>query len=100
MDAAVSGVCLAGKRDELAFVVEPLTSRAAIGAAFSSMAGNSAVAGTGASNRLVVGVGAYGGETALSVGYARSISRRTAINAGVSFTGGELMSGGSCGFAW
>lgn len=73
---------------------------AAMGAAFSSMAGNSAGAGTGASNRLVVGVGAYGGETALSVGYARSISRRTAINGGVSFTGGEVMSGGSFGFAW
>ena len=29
-----------------------------------------------------------------------SVSNRTAFNAGVSFTGGEVMSGGSFGFAW
>jgi autotransporter adhesin len=73
---------------------------AAMSAAFSAMAGNDAGAGSGAANRVVVGVGAYGGETALSVGYARAISERTAFNAGVSFTGGEVMSGGSFGFAW
>lgn len=72
----------------------------AMSAAFAAMAGNSAGAGTGARNRLVVGAGNYGGETALSVGYSRAVSERTAFNAGVSFTGSEVMSGGSFGFAW
>lgn len=72
----------------------------AMSAAFAAMAGNDAGAGSGARSRLVVGVGNYGSETALSVGYSRVISERTAFNAGVSFTGGEVMSGGSFGFAW
>jgi|GEM_PF-1157471 len=72
----------------------------AMSAAFAVMAGNNAGAGTGSANRLVVGVGNYGSETAMSVGYSRTISNRTAFNAGVSFTGGEVMSGGSFGFAW
>lgn len=72
----------------------------AMSAAFAVMAGNNAGAGTGSANRLVVGVGNYGSETAMSVGYSRAISNRTAFNAGVSFTGGEVMSGGSFGFAW
>lgn len=72
----------------------------AMSAAFAAMSGNSAGSGTGSRNRLVVGVGNYGSETALSVGYSRAISDRTAFNAGVSFTGGEVMSGGSFGFAW
>lgn len=73
---------------------------AAMGAAFASMSGNTAGAGTGARNRLVLGIGGFGDETAMSVGYSREISRRTAISAGISFTGGEVMSGGSFGFAW
>lgn len=72
----------------------------AMSAAFAAMAGNDAGAGSGARSRLVVGVGNYGSETALSVGYSRVISERTAFNAGVSFTGDEVMSGGSFGFAW
>lgn len=72
----------------------------AMSAAFAVMAGNSAGARNGSPNRLVVGVGNYGGETAMSVGYSRVISDRTAFNAGVSFTGGQVMSGGSFGFAW
>ena len=56
---------------------------------------------TGAQNRLVVGVGGYGGEGALSVGYSRTITPQTAFNIGVSATsGGDAMGGGSFGFAW
>ena len=72
----------------------------AMSAAFAVMAGNSAGARNGSPNRLVVGVGNYGSETAMSVGYSRVISDGTAFNAGVSFTGGQVMSGGSFGFAW
>lgn len=73
----------------------------AMSAALAVMAGNTAGQGTGAANRLVVGVGGYGGEGALSVGYSRTITPYTAVNIGVSATsGGGSMGGGSLGFAW
>jgi hypothetical protein len=73
----------------------------AMSAAFAVMAGNTAGQGTGARNRLVVGVGGYGGEGALSIGYSRTITPQTAFNIGVSATtDGAAMGGGSFGFAW
>src|SRR5690606_23051397 len=66
-----------------------------------AMAGNTAGQGTGAANRLVVGVGGYGGETAMSIGYSRTISNQVAVNLGFSTTSsGDSMCGGSVGFAW
>ncbi len=57
--------------------------------------------GTGAANRLVVGVGGYGGETAMSIGYSRTISNQVAVNLGFStISSGDSMGGGSVGFAW
>lgn len=87
--------------DRFGRVDDDMRRMGAMSAAFAVMAGNTAGQGTGSANRLVVGVGGYGGEGALSVGYSRTISPRTAFNIGVSTaSGGDTMGGGSFGFAW
>src|SRR3546814_5859237 len=60
----------------------------AMGAAMLNMA--TSAAGIRTQNRVGVGVGFQGGESALSVGYQRAISDRAVITIGGAFSGDEI----------
>ena len=71
----------------------------AMSSAMSMMAGNSAGAAAGLTNRLSMAVGGYRGQGAIAAGYTHN-TRAISVNLGVSATGRDVMSGGSVGFAW
>src|SRR5690606_32516617 len=99
-DAAIGGLLL-DVDSRFTSLNNELQRVGAMSAAFAAMSGNTAGQGSGAMNRVVVGVGGYGGETALSVGFSRTINSRTAFNLGFSTSSsGDSMGGGSFGFAW
>ena len=70
----------------------------AMGAAMLNMA--TSAAGVRTQNRVGVGVGFQGGESALSVGYQRAISDRAVITIGGAFSGDESSVGLGAGFGW
>src|SRR5690606_15939266 len=70
----------------------------AMGAAMLNMA--TSAAGIRTQNRVGVGVGFQGGESALSVGYQRAISDRAVITIGGAFSGDESSVGLGAGFGW
>src|SRR3546814_450775 len=70
----------------------------AMGAAMLNMA--TSAAGIRTQNRVGVGVGFQGGESALSVGYQRAISDRAVITIGGAFSGDESSVGVGAGFGW
>ena len=70
----------------------------AMGAAMLNMA--TSAAGVRTQNRVGVGVGFQGGESALSVGYQRAISERATITFGGAFSGDEKSVGVGAGFGW
>ena len=70
---------------------------AAMSAAFAIMANNRAAPGD--ANLVTAGVGFYGGETAMSVGYSRRLTNGVAISLGGAFgRGGEASGGVGIGF--
>ncbi|ATD68707.1 hypothetical protein CNR27_05045 [Luteimonas chenhongjianii] len=70
----------------------------AMGAAMLNMA--TSAAGIRTQNRVGVGVGFQGGESALSVGYQRAISDRATMTVGGAFSGDEKSIGVGAGFGW
>ncbi|NZA26907.1 YadA-like family protein, partial [Luteimonas sp. SJ-92] len=70
----------------------------AMGAAMLNMA--TSAAGIRTQNRVGVGVGFQGGESALSVGYQRAISDRATVTLGGAFSGDEKSVGVGAGFGW
>ena len=70
----------------------------AMGAAMLNMA--TSAAGIRTQNRVGVGVGFQGGESALSVGYQRALSERATITVGGAFSGDEKSVGVGAGFGW
>ena len=69
----------------------------AMGTAMTHMAVNAAN-GTGAKGRLAVGVGAQGGEGAVSIGYGKRIGGRGSFSLGAAFGKGEQAAGAGFGF--
>jgi hypothetical protein len=69
-----------------------------MGSAMGSMAMNTA--GLPGQNRLGVGIGVQGGETAMAVGYQRMIAPRASISLGGAFGGGESSFSAGAGFSW
>ena len=51
-------------------------------------------------NRVAVGVGYSEGESALAVGYQRSISRNVSFTLGGAFSSSETSAGAGLGFGW
>jgi adhesin YadB/C len=88
---------------EYGYKVDRLSDRldgvGAMSSAMSMMAGNSAGAAAGLTNRLSMAVGGYRGQAAIAAGYTHN-ARAISVNLGVSATGRDVMSGGSLGFAW
>jgi autotransporter adhesin len=70
----------------------------AMGAAMLNMAVSAA--GVRTPNRVGVGMGFQGGESALSVGYQRAISERATVTVGGAFSDGESSIGLGAGFGW
>ena len=70
----------------------------AMGAAMLNMA--TSAAGIRTQNRVGVGVGFQGGESALSLGYQRAISERATLTIGGAFSGDEKSVGVGAGFGW
>ena len=70
----------------------------AMGAAMLNMA--TSAAGIRTQNRVGVGIGFQGGESALSLGYQRAISDRATITVGGAFSGDEKSVGVGAGFGW
>ncbi|MGO3128395.1 MAG: YadA-like family protein, partial [Luteimonas sp.] len=70
----------------------------AMGAAMLNMA--TSAAGIRTQNRVGVGVGFQGGESALSVGYQRAMSDRATLTVGGAFSGDEKSVGVGAGFGW
>ncbi|WP_226470600.1 YadA family autotransporter adhesin, partial [Luteimonas panaciterrae] len=70
----------------------------AMGAAMLNMA--TSAAGIRTQNRVGVGVGFQGGESALSIGYQRAISDRATVTFGGAISGGEGSVGVGAGFGW
>lgn len=75
-----------------------LDRQGAMGAAMLNMA--TSAAGIRTQNRVGVGVGFQGGESALSVGYQRAISDRATITFGGAISGDESSVGIGAGFGW
>ena len=69
----------------------------AMGSAMTHMAVNAAN-GDSAKGRLALGVGAQGGQGAVSVGYGKRIGDRGSFSFGASFASGESSVGGGFGF--
>ncbi len=57
-------------------------------------------AGVRTDNRVGVGVGFQGGQSALSVGYQRAISERATVTLGGAFSGDDASVGFGAGFGW
>ncbi|WP_313275961.1 YadA-like family protein, partial [Stenotrophomonas sp.] len=70
----------------------------AMSAAMLNMA--TSVAGVRTENRVGVGVGFQGGESALSVGYQRAISDRATVTVGGAFSSDDSSVGIGAGFGW
>ncbi|MFZ7096420.1 YadA-like family protein [Luteimonas dalianensis] len=70
----------------------------AMSAAMLNMA--TSAAGLRTQNRVGVGVGFQGGESALSIGYQRAISERATVTFGGAFSGDESSVGVGAGFGW
>jgi len=70
----------------------------AMSAAMLNMA--TSAAGIGSPNRVGVGVGFQSGESALSLGYQRAISVRSAITVSGAYSGGVTAVGIGAGFGW
>jgi trimeric autotransporter adhesin len=70
----------------------------AMSGAYAGMAMNTA--GLAGSNRVGVGVGGQGGESALAVGYQRVIGNRASVSIGGAISGGEKSVMGGAGFSW
>ncbi|HRO27787.1 MAG TPA: YadA-like family protein, partial [Luteimonas sp.] len=70
----------------------------AMGAAMLNMA--TSAAGIRTDNRVGVGVGFQGGQSALSVGYQRALSDRATLTIGGAFSGDEKSVGVGAGFGW
>ena len=51
-------------------------------------------------NRVGVGVGYQGGESALSLGYQRALSERATVTIGGAFSSDDSSVGGGAGFGW
>lgn len=81
-----------------AFVVAPQVcgdiASAATANATASLAGIRTV------NRVAVGAGSSGGESALSVGYQRAMSDRAALTISGAFSSSESSAGIGVGFGW
>ncbi|MGO1542700.1 MAG: YadA-like family protein, partial [Luteimonas sp.] len=75
-----------------------LDRQGAMGAAMLNMA--TSAAGIRTQNRVGVGVGFQGGESALSVGYQRAISERATVTFGGAFSGDQKSVGVGAGFGW
>ena len=69
----------------------------AMGSAMTQMAVNAAN-GASAKGRIAVGVGAQGGQGALSIGYGKRIGDRASFSLGASFASGESSAGAGFGF--
>jgi autotransporter adhesin len=70
----------------------------AMGAAMLNMA--TSAAGIRTQNRVGVGIGFQGGESALSIGYQRALSDRATLTIGGAFSGDEKSVGLGAGFGW
>ena len=70
----------------------------AMGAAMLNMA--TSAAGIRTDNRVGVGVGYQGGQSALSIGYQRALSDRATLTIGGAFSGDEKSVGVGAGFGW
>ena len=70
----------------------------AMSGAYAGMAMNTS--GLAGRNRVGVGVGGQGGESALAVGYQRAIGNRASVSIGGAISGGEKSVMGGAGFSW
>ena len=70
----------------------------AMGSAMSTMMASAA--GIKTDNRIAVGAGFYGGESALAIGYQRAINDNAAFTIGGSFTNDESSAGVGFGYGW
>ncbi|WP_267117722.1 YadA family autotransporter adhesin, partial [Xanthomonas sacchari] len=70
----------------------------AVSAAYAGMAVNTS--GLAGANRIGVGVGSQGGESALAVGYQRAIGNRASVSLGGAFSGSEKSVSAGAGFSW
>ena len=69
----------------------------AMGSAMTHMAVNAAN-GSGSKGRIAIGVGAQGGQGAVSIGYGKRIGDRASFSLGASFGSGEASAGVGFGF--
>ena len=69
----------------------------AMGSAMTQMAVNSAN-GNSAKGRIAIGVGAQGGQGAVSIGYGKRVGDRASFTLGAAFSSGESSVGGGFGF--
>ncbi|WP_426687433.1 YadA-like family protein [Rhodanobacter ginsengiterrae] len=70
----------------------------AMGTAMAQMAFSTQ--GINSPNRVGVGVGGYGGQAALSVGYSRQLSPKANLTFGAAVSGNETSGGVGVGFGW
>lgn len=70
----------------------------AMSAAYAGMAVNTS--GLAGANRVGVGVGSQGGESALAVGYQRAIGQRASVSLGGAFSGNDKSVSAGAGLSW
>jgi trimeric autotransporter adhesin len=72
-----------------------------VGAMSAAMAQMTAAAsGNDKDNRLAVGLGNYGGQTAFALGFQRTVSDNVTISFGAAFDGDKTATGAGASFGW
>jgi hypothetical protein len=85
--------------DQFSSVNQRLDRVGAMGTAMSQMTANTS--GLAGDNRVGVGAGTYGGQSAISVGYQRAFARnRASVSVGASVSGSESSVGVGGGYSW
>jgi len=56
--------------------------------------------GNSKDNRLAIGLGNYGGQTAFAMGFQRTVSDSVTISFGAAFDGDETATGAGAAFGW
>jgi hypothetical protein len=84
--------------DRLAETDQRVSRSGAMSTAMAQM--TASAAGLKTTNRVAVGVGFQGGESALSVGYQRSLGTNATFTLGGAFSGDESTAGAGVGFGW
>ena len=89
---------VAGFQDQIDGLDKRVDQVGAMSAAMAHM--TASAAGNNNDNRLAIGFGNYGGQTAFDMGFQRTVSDSVTISFGAAFDGDETATGAGASFGW